>query len=198
MPDHWHIPADYTERAQAYDTQRSRQLTVRMLSIVDLDAQVNASAATWLDRGLLNGYSAPIHNNNGFGAEVRDAQARRRQWLIDQDLARWETGRTFYQRDLVATLTQRELQQAGQKLAQERGLSFYTPVEGERVSATCRGAVQLASGKFALVERLHEFTLVPWRPVIDKELGRQVFGIATPGGGLDWTFGRTRGIGIGI
>jgi type IV secretory pathway VirD2 relaxase len=61
--DHWHIPADYTERAQAYDTQRSRQLTVRVLSIVDLDAQVNANAATWLDRGLLNGYPTPIHNN---------------------------------------------------------------------------------------------------------------------------------------
>ena len=113
-------------------------------------------------------------------------------------MARQETGRTFYQRDLLATLTQRELQQAGQKLAQERGLSFYTPVEGERISGTYRSAVQLASGKFALVERSHEFTLVPWRPVIDKELGRQVSGIATPGGGIDWTFGRTRGIGIGI
>lgn len=195
--DHWRIPADYTERAQAYDSQRSRQLTVRVLSIIDLDAQVNANAATWLDRGLLNGYSAPIHDN-GFGAEVRDALARRRQWLIDQDLARQDAGRTFYQRDMLVTLTQREVQQAGDKLARERGLSFYTPVEGERVSGTYRGAVQLASGKFALVERSHEFTLVPWRPVIDKELGRQVSGIATPSGGIDWQIGRQRGIGMGV
>jgi len=195
--DHWHIPADYAERAQAYDSQRSRQLTVRALSIIDLDAQVNANAATWLDRGLLNGYPTPIHYN-GFGAEVRESQARRRQWLIDQGVARQEDGRTFYQRDMLTTLTQRELQQAGGRLASERGLSFHTPVEGERVSGTYQGAIQLASGKFALIERSHEFTLVPWRPVIDKELGRQVSGIATPGGGIDWTFGRTRGIGIGL
>jgi len=195
--DHWRIPDDYAERAQAYDSQRSRQLTVRVLSIIDLDAQVNANAATWLDHGLLNGYSAPIHDN-GFGAEVREAQARRRQWLIDQDLARQDAGRTFYQRDMLATLTQRELQQAGGRLARERGLSFYTPAEGERVSGTYKGAVQLASGKFALVERSHEFTLVPWRPVIDKELGRQVSAIATPSGGIDWQIGRQRGIGIGI
>lgn len=193
--DHWRIPADYAERAQAYDSQRSRQLTVRVLSIIDLDAQVNADAATWLDRGLLNGYSAPIHDN-GFGAEVREAQARRRQFLIDQGFARQDAGQTYYQRDMLTTLSRREVQQAGDRLARERGLSFYTPVEGERVSGTYRGAIELASGKFALVERSHEFTLVPWRPVIDKELGRQVSGIATPGGGIDWTFGRTRGLGI--
>ena len=193
--DHWRIPADYAERAQTYDSQRSRQLTVRVMSIIDLDAQVNANAATWLDRGLLNGYSAPIHDN-GFGAEVREAQARRRQWLIDQGLARQDAGRTFYQRDMLATLTKHELQQAGNRLAHERGLSFYTPVEGERVSGTYQGTVQLASGKFALVERSHELTLVPWRPVIERELGRQVSGIATPGGGIDWKIGRQRGIGI--
>lgn len=195
--DHWRIPADYAERARAYDSQRSRQLTVRVLSIIDLDAQVHANAATWLDRGLLHGYSTPIHDN-GFGVEVRDALAHRRQWLIDQGLARQDAGRTFYQRDMLTTLMERELQQAGDKLARERGLSFYTPADGERVSGTYRGAIQLASGKFALVERSHEFTLVPWRPVIDKELGRQVSAIATAGGGIDWTFGRTRGIGIGI
>lgn len=33
------------------------------------------------------------------------------------------------------------------------------------------------SGKFALVENSHEFTLVPWRPVIDRQLGSKVTGM---------------------
>jgi uncharacterized protein DUF3363 len=72
---------------------------------------------------------------------------------------------------MLWALTQRELQAAGEKLGHERGLSFYTPVDGGRISGTYTGAVQLVSGKFAIVEKSREFTLVPWRPVIEKELG---------------------------
>ena len=194
--DHWRIPEHYAERAQEYDARRSRQIALRVLSIIDLDAQVTANAATWLDRGLLAGHSVPVRDD-GFGAEVRDAQARRRQWLIHDGLARQEGGKTFYRRDMVSALTQRELQQAGDRLGRERGLSFYSPVEGERISGTYRGAVQLASGKFAIVEKSREFTLVPWRPVIEKELGRQVSGLMQDGG-ISWELGRARGLGISI
>jgi len=44
--DHWRIPEDYAQRAQHYDAQRSRQLAVRVLSIIDLGAQMTANAAT--------------------------------------------------------------------------------------------------------------------------------------------------------
>ena len=40
------------------------------------------------------------------------------------------------------------------------------------------------------------FSLVPWHPVLEQRLGRQVTGIAMPGGGIDWTFGRNRGLGF--
>jgi dihydropteroate synthase type 1 len=30
------------------------------------------------------------------------------------------------------------------------------------------------SGKFAIVEKSHEFALIPWRPVIDRTLGREM------------------------
>ena len=64
--DHWHVPEDYAQRAQDYDAKRSRQLAVRVLSIIDLDAQVTANAATWLDRDLIAETPVPI--------------ARRRLW----------------------------------------------------------------------------------------------------------------------
>ena len=82
--------------------------------------------------------------------------------------------------------------EAGRKLAQERGGTFYVPESGERISGTYRQSMQLVSGKYALVERSREFTLVPWRPVIEKELGRQVAGLVR-GDGISWELGRQWG-----
>ncbi|WP_249295139.1 DUF3363 domain-containing protein, partial [Proteus mirabilis] len=55
------------------------------------------------------------------------------------------------------------------------------------------GTVHLSSGKFAVVEKSHEFTLVPWRPIIDRQLGREVMGIVQ-GGSVSWQLGRQRGL----
>lgn len=63
------------------------------------------------------------------------------------------------------------------------------------VAGTFIGAVQLSSGKFAIVEKSHEFTLVPWRPVIDRQLGREVAGIMQ-GGSVSWQLERQRGLGL--
>jgi len=62
---------------------------------------------------------------------------------------------------------------AGEKLPQERGKTSYVPASGERITGTHRQSVELVSGKYALVERSQEFPLLPWRPVIEKELGKQ-------------------------
>jgi len=40
------------------------------------------------------------------------------------------------------------------------------------------------------------FQLVPWRPALEQQLGRQMTGVMVPGGTVDWSFGRKRGIGI--
>ncbi|EPU9873372.1 DUF3363 domain-containing protein, partial [Escherichia coli] len=45
----------------------------------------------------------------------------------------------------------------------------------------------------AVVEKSHEFTLVPWRPIIDRQLGREVMGIVQ-GGSVSWQLGRQRGL----
>ena len=53
----------------------------------------------------------------------------------------------------------------------------------------------LSRDKFAIVEKAHEFTLVPWRPVIDRQLGREVMGVVQ-GGSVSWQLGRQRGLGL--
>ena len=102
-----------------------------------------------------------------------------------------------YRKDMLPTLARREVEDAGKRLAQERGMPFRMAESGERISGTYRQSVQLVSGRYALVERSHEFTLVPWRPVIEKQLGQQVTALIR-GGGISWEFGRTRGLGIGM
>ncbi|EMC7919470.1 DUF3363 domain-containing protein, partial [Enterobacter kobei] len=42
-------------------------------------------------------------------------------------------------------------------------------------------------------QKSHEFTLVPWRPIIDRQLGREVMGIVQ-GGSVSWQLGRQRGL----
>jgi len=54
----------------------------------------------------------------------------------------------------------------------------------------------LASGKFAMIDDGLGFSLVPWHPVLEKQLDRHVTGITMSGGGIDWTFGRSRGSGF--
>ena len=39
------------------------------------------------------------------------------------------------------------------------------------------------------------FSLVPWRPIIEKEIGREVIGVMR-GGDVSWQLGRRLGLGI--
>jgi len=39
------------------------------------------------------------------------------------------------------------------------------------------------------------FSLVPWQAVLDNRIGQHISGIATPGG-VDWSFARSRGLGL--
>jgi hypothetical protein len=48
----------------------------------------------------------------------------------------------------------------------------------------------------AETERWPRFQLVPWRPALEKELGREVRGVMALGGNVDWSLGRKRGLGI--
>ena len=59
-------------------------------------------------------------------------------------------------------------------------------------------ALELVSRKYALIETPgREFTLVPWRPVVEHELDRNITGIMH-GDGISWELGRSRTLGIGL
>ncbi|WP_394946489.1 DUF3363 domain-containing protein [Xanthobacter variabilis] len=193
--DHWRIPADFEARAAAHDAGRNARANVRILSTFDLERQIGADGATWLDRRLL-GVNASDLSASGFSEQVREAMDRRREMLIERgDALRQADGRIAYRRNLIVALQEREVARVGEDLAVKKALPFRSAADGETVSGAFTGTVQLSSGKFAIVEKSHEFTLVPWRPVIDRQFGREVSGIVQ-GGSVSWQLGREKGLGI--
>jgi type IV secretory pathway VirD2 relaxase len=181
--------------ARAYEDPSGRsRLSLATRSDLSVEAQVTASGATWIDRQLLAGDAAI--SRAGFGADVREAMDRRVDHLVDEGLARRQGQRVIFARDLLNTLRRRELDNAAAKLSAETGLAHHPSAEGEHVAGTYRQRVILASGRFAMIDDGLGLQLVPWRPALEQKLGQHVVGTMTPSGGVDWNFGRTRGLGI--
>ncbi|RWA59259.1 DUF3363 domain-containing protein, partial [Mesorhizobium sp.] len=189
----WMIAPDHLKRVGDYGRQRARvePVAVDKLSSMPLEQQVGFDGATWLDRELVADRPAAFRDS-GFGREVRVAQARRRPWLMAQGLAHEEQDRIVYRANMLSILRQRELNRVAGQLSDELGLTYAEARPGEQVEGKLRSSVELASGKYAVVEKSREFTLVPWRPVLERHIGNQVSGIIREEG-TSWTIGRQRG-----
>ncbi|PIB94703.1 relaxase/mobilization nuclease RlxS [Caulobacter sp. FWC2] len=188
----WIIGADHVEQAAAYERRQAETapVVVTTLSGQPIEQQVGAAGVTWLDRELVSDAPEPLRDA-GFGAEARRALALRRQWLIDQGLARQEQDQFIYRARLLTQLQRRDLIAAAEGLARETGLAFSEARPGQRVEGVLRRRVDLASGRFAVIERSRDFTLVPWKPVLEGQEGRPVSGVLR-GEGINWTLGRGR------
>lgn len=190
----WAVAPDHLDRALRYERMQVRKapVQVEVLSTLKLDRQTGAEGATWLDHELVDGDPAVLRDS-GFGREARQALAQRRQWLLEQGLASEQQGSIVYRANLLRILRERELQKVSGQLAGQLGLRYVAQESGRRIEGIYRRRVDLASGRYALIERSQEFTLVPWRPVLERSLGQQVAGIAKGDGGISWTLGRQRG-----
>jgi Protein of unknown function (DUF3363) len=187
-------PAGAIVEARVYDDANGRRrVSLAARSDLSVEEQVTAKGATWLDRQLLA--KDPPLSGGGFGAEVRDAMGARVDHLVEQGLARRQGQRIVFARDLLATLQRRELQETAAKISAEAELTYQPSAEGDHVAGVYRQRVTLASGRFAMIDNGLGFELVPWRPALDRELGKQVSGVMMPGGSVDWNFGRKRGLG---
>lgn len=188
----WTIPGDHLARAEAFAQrqQRDRPVALSILSPTPIAELAAKEAPTWLDRELASGAPEGVRDA-GFGREVRAALAIRRQWLIEQQLADGD-GRTFrLRRGALESLRSRELEGTGERLGRELGKAFEPAGMGERVEGIIARRVDLESGPHALVERSRDFTLVPWRDVLERNLGKDASGIMRVDG-INWQFGRSR------
>ncbi len=192
----WRIADDHLDRAAAFEKRQARDhpVVIETLSVTPIERMSRADAATWLDRSLVGAVGgnaeAPIRDA-GFGHDVRTAQALRRHWLVDQGLADEQDGAIRYRANLLGVLRRRELLRVAGQLSDELGLDFAEAKAGERIEGILKRRVDLISGRFALIEKAHEFTLVPWRPTLERQLGKPVGGIMREGV-ISWQIGRDR------
>ena len=165
-------------------------IKIETLSPVPLERLPRWPGLTWLDRQLVADSGEPIRDS-GFGRDVRSALAIRRQWLLEQGLAKANGGEFDASPRLIDTLRARDLAAAGSRLGQELKLPFTPAQAGERISGIIERRVDLPSGSYALVAHSHEFTLVPWRPLLERKLGTSLSGIMRESG-VSWHLGRGR------
>jgi hypothetical protein len=188
----WIIQPDHLDHALAYEfvRLRDRPVAVELLSNAPLEQLIEADAATWLDTELMSAEPLPLRET-GFGEVVRLAQLRRQQWLLSQGLLEERDGLIHYRPDLIDVLRRRELLRIADRLSHELGLEFTEIVSGERIHGLLRRPVESLNGRYALIERSRDFTLVPWRPVLEPHIGRVVSGLMRRQG-VSWTIGRER------
>ena len=150
-----------------------KRLSLATRSDLTIEAQISAPGATWIDRQLLA--KDPALSGGGFGAEVREAMDRRVDHLVEQGMARaaGPAGR----RSPAISSTRcggRSWTMSAPRLAAETGLAHRPSAEGEHVSGIYRQRVTLSSGRFAMIDDGMGFQLVPWRPALEQQLGKQV------------------------
>ncbi|RYD65562.1 MAG: DUF3363 domain-containing protein, partial [Sphingomonadales bacterium] len=182
----------HLDRVLAYEGRLAREqpVMIETLSSAALDQLPGANAATWLDRALA-GEEPIVARDAGFGREVRAALAARRQWLIEQGLAQPVAGGIAFNRGALALLQRRELLRVAGELEGSLRKVFVESRQGEKIEGRLTRRIALMSGRYALVERSREFTLVPWRPVLERQFGNRVAG-TVQSGGIDWQLGSRR------
>ena len=192
----WSVGADHLERAGQFEAaQRSRNpARITVLSWQSLDELPGASGATWLDKQLV-ARSPEMIASIGLGSEFEGALRLRRQWLLEQGLAREQGGRIAYARNLLQTLERRELAEVSARMTRETGLDYAETKPGDRITGTYRRMLTLSSGRFALIERARDFSLVPWRPVLERAKGQAVTGVVG-GEGISWSVGLKARLGL--
>ncbi len=188
-------PGSIVELRSFDDARGIRRAALAVRSDLDIDRQVTASGATWLDRQAI-ARAPSLMSESGFGGEVREALDRRAKHLMKQGLAEQRGTQVSFARNLIETLRRQEVAAVGDKLAAETGKPFNQAGSGEYVAGTYRQRLTLASGRFAMLDDGLGFQLVPWTPALEKHLGRHVSGVARSDGGMDWSFARKRGLGL--
>ncbi len=181
----WRIPPDYRERALAFDARRGAGLSMTVRSWLPLEQLVARDAVTWLDAGA----DAAFRGARGFGRDVEDALARRRAWLIENG---WVKPGEGLDAGTKARLQAAEWRSETAAISNALGKPFTPSEPGTRIEGRFMKGVDMALGRFAVIERARDFTLAPWREVLESRRGQAVMGLMREAG-VNWRFGKTRG-----
>jgi type IV secretory pathway VirD2 relaxase len=187
----WKVPPDFADKVRALSERRGLNVSVVLRSHLPLRQQVGAIGVTWLDRQLVG--TGLARSDSGFGAEVEQALRDRSGFLVRQGAAKRHGQRVIFVKDLLSTLRERDLTAAAKVLAERTGHSYRPASDGARIQGVYRHSIQLASGKFAVLDCGMNFTLVPWSRVLEGRAG-QTLSAVMRGGSASWSVARQKEI----
>ena len=176
----WRIPADFLMRAEDYEATRSRRLptVVQRDGRLTLREMVKARGATWLDSRLV-GDKDVIQPGSALAKAMAERIETIRTFGIHADKA----GRL--DKAAIEELRAIDLRDASDSLSKHLQKPYAALENAKRVDGIFRQSVERPSGKFAAVERAKDFTLVPWRPIMERRLGKSISGRVSAGG-ISW------------
>jgi type IV secretory pathway VirD2 relaxase len=185
----WSVPPDYLVRAGRYerDAALKRPVQIETVSRLTLKQMVTANGETWLDSASLPQGLAM----RGFATEVQTALNRRRAILVK--LGFLKTPQSQMTDGVRRSLLRSDLNDAATALVAE----LEKPYRSSPMSGAIKGhylkSIDRPSGRFAVIERGRDFTLVPWRDVMDRRLGQSISGHIHRGK-ISWTVTRGRSL----
>ncbi|PHR58289.1 MAG: conjugal transfer protein TraI [Robiginitomaculum sp.] len=187
----WQLPNDYLKQVVAFEQNKMRSAPVSLVvnSREPISSLTNVVGATWLDETLRD-----VEDNlqaRGFGQDVQAARSARRMFLREQGIL-GKNMNALNQKHLEE-LACRDFQDAARSIEKTLGKKFVAVGRSGRIDGTFTRSIDRPSGKFAVIERSKEFSLVPWRDVLERSRGKMVSGIMR-GGNVSWTLNRGRGV----
>jgi len=178
----WDIPDDYLDRVREYHEQLAKRLPAPLVrdGVLTIEQMTTARGATWLDEQLKRGSLEEERTSKA----LLDAAAKRRVALRQMGFGIRDKDRLL--QICINELKAMDVKEAGDALEQQMGKP-YAPSSGVlHIEGVFKGTIERPSGKFAVIEKSREFTLVPWRPIMERRRGLSIIGRASRGGGISW------------
>jgi len=152
-----------------------------------------ARGATWLDEELKRGTLEEERTSK----VLLDAAAKRRAALRQMGFAIRDKDRLFQQS--INELKAMDFKETGEAQSKSLGKTYVSSSGVSHIEGVFSKTIERPSGKFAVIEKSREFTLVPWRPVMERRRGQSIIGRASRGGGISWdVINRERDRGLSI
>jgi len=186
----WRVSPGHLARVSEYEQKQAllRPVNVTVLSRLSVQQQTKAIGVTWLDERR-----AGEGGGLGFANDVAEASIDRRRFLVEQGVLASKTDKLTVEQK--SELRRRDLAIAADDLSSELAKSYTeAPINGEIAGKYIR-SINRPSGKFAVVERGKDFTLVPWRDVLERNHGKSIMGIVREGQ-ITWRLSKNRSLGI--
>ena len=184
----WHIPENYLERASNYEAEKAMRLptSIHRQSPQTIQEMQRARGATWLDKRLSE------EGLSGVGDTRLQTALKKRQMVLEKMGHRFsQTGRL--PENALGDLRQMDLRDAATGVSEAMNKPYASLGESRTVEGIYREAINRPSGKFAVIERAKDFTLVPWRPVMERGLNRTIKGRISATG-ISWDVTKQRGL----